>query len=96
MKSNNKKGLVNLTKTASSIIGAALLALTGINANSTVVLQNENLEANTIKIKGVKKIKPMPVLKLNLNNPDDSKFVASHASHRSHRSHWSHRSFSMI
>jgi hypothetical protein len=40
------------------------------------------------------KIKPMPILKLNLQNPDLSKFIAQHDSHSSHDSHNSHDSHS--
>ncbi len=48
-------------------------------------------DSNTSSFKSASK-KPMPVLKLNLNSIEDSKFVASHTSHSSHRSHGSHGS----
>lgn len=92
MESNNSKGLANLAKKAAAVFGAALAALTGVNANATITPENNNFESNTIQVIAIGKIKPMPILKLNLNNPDDSQFVASHTSHRSHSSHSSHRS----
>lgn len=89
---NNKKGLANLTKKAAAVFGAALAALTGVDANATMTPQNDNFESNTIQVKEIGKVKPMPILKLNMDNPDDSQFVASHTSHSSHRSHSSHYS----
>ena len=99
MDSNKKNGLANLTKKAAAVFGAALAALTGVNANATVTPLNDNFETNTIQVKEIGKVKPMPILKLNLDNPDDSQFVASHTSHRSHSSHsshYSHRSGAMF
>jgi hypothetical protein len=93
MDSNNyKKGLANLTKKAAAVFGAALTALIGVDANATITSQNDTFELNTIQVKEISKVKPMPVLKLNMDNPDDSQFVASHNSHRSHSSHRSHYS----
>jgi hypothetical protein len=92
MESNNKKGIANLTKKAATVFGAALSALTGVDANVITTSQNDNFESNTIQFKEIGKVKPMPVLKLNINNLDNSQFVASHTSHRSHSSHRSHRS----
>lgn len=92
MDSTNKKGLANLTKKAASVFGAALAALTGVDANATITPQNDKFESNTIQVKEIGKVKPMPILKLNMDNPDDSQFVASHTSHRSHSSHSSHSS----
>ncbi len=95
---NNKKGLANLTKKAAVVFGAALAALTGVDVNAAVAPQNDNFTSKTIQVKEIGKIKPMPILKLNMENPDDSQFVASHvshsshSSHRSHSSHYSHRS----
>lgn len=89
---NNKKGLANLTRKAAAVFGAALAALTGVNSNATMTLQNDNFESNMIQVKEVGKVKPMPILKLNMDNPDDSQFIASHTSHRSHSSHSSHSS----
>ena len=97
--SNNKKGLTNLTKKAAQVFGAALASLTGVDANATMTSQNDNFESNVIQAKIIGKVKPMPVLKLNMVNPDDSQFIASHTSHRSHsshRSHYSHRSGAMF
>jgi hypothetical protein len=96
---NNKKGLANLTKKAAAVFGAALAALTGVDVNTATTFSNDNFESNTIQVNEIGKVKPMPILKLNLDNPDDSKFVASHTSHRSHsshRSHYSHRSGAMF
>jgi hypothetical protein len=89
---NNKKGLANLTKKAAAVFGAALAALTGVDANAATTFPNDNFESNTIQVKEIGKVKPMPILKLNLDNPDESQFVASHTSHRSHSSHRSHYS----
>jgi len=99
---NNKKGLFNLTKKAAAVFGAALAALTGVDANAGTAFPNDNFESNTIEFKEIGKVKPMPIFKLNLDNPDDSQFVASHtshsshSSHRSHFSHYSHRSGAMF
>jgi hypothetical protein len=89
---NNKKGLANLTKKAAAVFGAALAALTGVDANAPTAFPNDNFESNTIQVKEVGKVKPMPILKLNLANPDASRLVANHTSHYSHSSHSSHRS----
>lgn len=93
-----KKNVLNSKITA--IMGAALAAISGIGNNvhaadnaSGMVSDNNSIEFNA------QKKKPMPVLKLNLQNLADSKFVAnhnSHASHRSHYSHYSHRSGAMF
>lgn len=99
---NNKKGLANLTKKAAAVFGAALAALTGVDANTATSFQNDNFDTNTIQVNEIGKIKPMPIFKLNLDNPDNSQFVASHtshsshSSHRSHFSHYSHRSGAMF
>jgi hypothetical protein len=96
---NKKNGLANLTKKAASVFGAALAALTGIQANASIPAQIDNLENKIIQVKEIGKIKPMPVLKLNSSNPDNAQFVAqhrSHSSHSSHRSHYSHRSGAMF
>ena len=91
-----KKKLSLSAKTA-AIFGAALAAISSTQKMSTTITE-ESFVSNIKDIK-VQSRKPMPVLKLNLNNPDDSKFVAGHVSHASHRSHashsshWSHRSF---
>jgi hypothetical protein len=92
MEKTSKKGFINLTKKATAIFGAALAALNGIDNNSIHSEQSTNQETNTINFKGIGKTKPMPVLKLNFDNPENSQFVASHASHRSHSSHRSHYS----
>ena len=92
MDNNSKKGLVNLTKKATAIFGAALAALNGIENKSIISQPLENAESNNIQFKEIGKSRPMPVLKLNIANLDNSQFVASHASHRSHSSHYSHYS----
>jgi hypothetical protein len=89
---NNKKGLANLTKKAAAVFGAALAALTGVDTNSTMTPQNDNVESNTIQVKEIGKVKPMPILKLNMDNPENSLFVSQHRSHYSHSSHSSHSS----
>lgn len=97
MESNKKNGLLNLTKKATSIFGAALAALTGIQSDSSTVIKYDNLESTTFQVKGLSKFKPMPILKLNSTNLENGVFIAqhsSHASHSSHRSHYSHRSAS--
>ncbi len=99
MENNKKNGLVNLTKKATAIFGAALAALTGVQVNSTTALQPDNLESKTIQVNEMVKVKPMPILKLNMHNPENSQFTASHrshSSHSSHRSHYSHRSGAMF
>jgi hypothetical protein len=91
-----KKKLSLSAKTA-AIFGAALAAISSNQKMSTIITE-DSFETNFKDIK-VQAKKPMPVLKLNLSNPDESTFVASHVSHSSHRSHashrshWSHRSF---
>ncbi len=91
-----KNRILNLTKKATAVFGAALAALTSTSANATLV--NEDvINNNTIQFQAKSTRKPMPVLKLNLNNVEDSQFVAahrSHSSHSSHSSHYSHRSSS--
>ena len=102
MDSNKKVGLANLTKKAAAIFGAAFAALTGVEAINSLSAQVDNLESKAIQIKEIGKAKPMPVLKLNMNNSENSQFVAqhrshsSHSSHSSHRSHYSHRSGAMF
>lgn len=91
---NKKNRILNLTKKATAVFGAALAALTSTSVNATVI-NEEVTNNNTIKIQANSSRKPMPVLKLNLNNVEDSQFVAahrSHSSHSSHSSHYSHRS----
>ena len=96
---SKKNGLANLTKKAAAVFGVALAALTGIQANASTSALTDNSDASTIQNEGVRNIKPMPVLKLNPNNPANSRFIAqheSHSSHSSHSSHYSHRSGSMF
>jgi hypothetical protein len=91
-----KKG-TNLILKASAIAGAALAAIYGVE-NKIETKENFSDDTNSIQVK-VNSKKPMPVLKLNLSNVEDSKFIASHTSHRSHsshRSHYSHRSGAMF
>ena len=92
-----KNGLLNLSKKATAVFGAALAALTSSSANATLVNNEEVNNNNTIQFQAKNNRKPMPVLKLNINNVEDSQFVAahrSHSSHSSHSSHYSHRSSS--
>ena len=76
----------------SSIVGTAIASSNNVeaselNSNNDLLVNNPGNEKFQKYFK-----KPMPVLKINFNNPEDSKFVASHVSHRSHSSHSSHRS----
>ena len=93
MELDKKNGLVNLTKKATSIFGAALAALTGIQADSSTPVLNTQ-ERISFQIRELGKFKPMPVLKLNAKNLYNGVFVAQHSSHASHSSHYSHRSSS--
>lgn len=88
---NKKNGLTNLTEKIATIFGVAFVTLIGVKANSTVT-QIDNLSSKVIETNHFGRVKPMPVLKLNASNPEDSQFVASHASHASHSSHYSHSS----
>lgn len=92
MEKDKKNGLANLTKKAAAIFGAAIVALTGIQANAPDQTQYDNFESNTIQVRKISKAKPMPVLKLNMKNSQNSVMVANHGSHRSHSSHSSHYS----
>jgi hypothetical protein len=89
---NQKNRFLNLTKKASAVFASALAALTSnsVNAevNNEIILQNDN----TINYSTIGPKKPMPVMKLNLNNVENSHFVAAHRSHYSHSSHYSHYS----
>lgn len=102
MENIKKIGLANLTKKAAAIFGSAFAALTGVQSTTSTPAQVDNFESKTFQVKEIGKVKPMPVLKLNPNNPENSQFVAqhrshsSHSSHSSHRSHYSHRSASMF
>lgn len=105
MNIDKKNELANLKKKASAIFGAALAALTGIQANATMPSKFDNLESKIIQFKEIGKVKPMPVLKLNPNNLENSILAgihsshsshSSHRSHNSHRSHYSHRSGAMF
>lgn len=86
-----------LFKKVTSVLGVAIAALTGTQVNAQEMnfddFQMMNDDNDAIQISN-KKSKPMPVLKLNMSNPDDSTFIASHRSHSSHSSHSSHRSHS--
>lgn len=99
MDNKNKKSQINFTKKVTSVLVSALAGLTGVVTMTTATYSDDNFESGANQIKENGKVKPMPVLKLNMDNPDDSKFVASHQSHRSHsshRSHYSHRSGAMF
>jgi hypothetical protein len=80
------------------IVASALAAIEyGDKAVTSVKHQDNQQEEKIVFYKSTKK--PMPVLKMNLFNPENSQFVASHtshASHRSHSSHYSHRSGAMF
>lgn len=91
-KKQNPKGISNLTVKATAIFGAALAAISGIDNGTEISTENQSFEPNTYNIKEYGKPKPMPVLKLNIDNPDKSQFISSHQSHSSHRSHYSHYS----
>ena len=74
-----------------AIIGAALASINnaeGKDLNMSPILVDDS---KTESFDTFSK-KPMPVLKLDINNPENHKFIASHVSHASHRSHSSHRS----
>lgn len=90
MDMKNKKITGNLTKKVSTIFGLAIAALTS-NQAKAIEMPNNDFVPIEIKL-DAQKVKPMPVLKLNLNDLGDSKFIASHSSHSSHRSHSSHSS----
>lgn len=102
MNSNNKNRLANLTKKVTAIFGAAFAALTGFQTTASIPAQGDNLDSKTIQLREIGKVKPMPILKLNPNSPENSQFIAqhrshsSHSSHSSHRSHFSHRSGAMF
>jgi hypothetical protein len=92
MENNKKSGFANLMKKTAAIFGASFTALTGIQTTIALPSQLDNLDDKRIQVKEINKVKPMPVLKLNMHNPENSQFVASHRSHSSHRSHYSHYS----
>lgn len=99
MDKKKKNGLVNLTMKATAIFGAAMAALTGIQPSAPINSEQANLDGRTVQLNEIAKKKPMPLLKLNIHNPENSHFVANHTSHRSHsshRSHYSHRSGAMF
>ena len=87
MDNKNKK---SLSKKLAMVFAASLAALTGTAAN-VANNNSHNTEGKTIELKQSNKVKPMPVLKLNINQ-GQSKFVAQHTSHSSHSSHYSHSS----
>ena len=89
-----------LNSKVAAIMGAALAAISGIHstANASTNETTSSNESNSFEYKAQKR-KPMPVMKLNMQNPEDSRFIAnhnSHSSHRSHYSHYSHRSGAMF
>lgn len=87
-----KYRILNLTKKVTAVFGVALAALTSNTVNATTVNQDVVSDDNIIQFQAKTSKKPMPLMKLNLNNVEKSKFVASHMSHRSHSSHRSHMS----
>jgi hypothetical protein len=102
MKSNKLNRLLDLTKKTTSVFGAAFAALTGLQFSETSLPQHEILDNKSIQVNTFGKVKPMPVLKLNAGNLENSQLIAqhrshsSHSSHRSHSSHYSHRSGAMF
>lgn len=94
-------GLSKLAVKASLVFGSALAALSGGDATTTNLSPTEEANSgNTIEFQAqAAKKKPMPLLRLNLNNPEQSVMIAqhgSHSSHSSHSSHYSHRSGAMF
>lgn len=89
-----KNKIDNLAKQTAKIVGAAMAALTGLEHSDQKPVISGNADSKIIFFKEIGRSKPMPILKLNWSNLDDSQFVASHASHRSHSSHRSHYSHS--
>lgn len=89
---------MSINKKTAAIVGAALAGIAGSNAQASELEAKDLLAPENGQEAEVKKTKPMPVLKINLNS-GDHQFVANHASHRSHsshRSHYSHRSGAMF
>jgi hypothetical protein len=83
--------LSNLARKTAIIFSASLTALLGVS--NKPLDANNNLSEGKQNIKSEKaRVKPMPILKINFNNPSNSQFVAMHQSHRSHSSHYSHYS----
>jgi hypothetical protein len=92
---NKKNGLLDLSKKTASVFAAAFALLTGTEAKaSTNVNNSEDISPRAFNIGEIGKIKTMPILKLNIGNPANSRFVANHESHASHSSHDSHSSHS--
>jgi hypothetical protein len=90
---DTKKGkLTNLAKKATMVFSASLAALTGIASNTLPTQTVDNSDGKIIEQSKANTVKPMTVLKLNVNNPELSKLIASHQSHSSHSSHRSHYS----
>jgi len=90
---NKKNGLSNLAQKAALIFGAAVAALTGVEANSIANSQLLSIEGTTIELQSSRKVKPMPLMKIkSITDMSANQFVASHRSHSSHSSHSSHRS----
>ena len=88
-----KNGLTNLAFRAATIVGAALASLKGGDAKANPVIHNDP-SLNNIEQTKLGRFKPMPVLRLNINNPENSRFISQHDSHYSHSSHDSHSSHS--
>ena len=74
---NNKK--TNLSAKVAAIM-TATLASTLLNNSTTPTTQVDDNIGNRFEITNLSKRKPMPVLKLNVNNPSQSVFVAMHRS----------------
>ncbi|OQP57108.1 hypothetical protein A3860_11120 [Niastella vici] len=90
---NHEKGKSGLTKKIAIIVGAAIAALGVQKTSATALPELPAADGKNIDYaKDAAKPKKMPVLKLNPQNPGQSKFVAQHNSHSSHSSHSSHHS----
>jgi len=83
----------NLTKKIAAVLGSAMAALTGAEANDNMSTSTPVQNDKVIEMQHTSKLKPMPVMKLkSVTNMELNQFVASHGSHRSHSSHSSHSS----
>ena len=94
MENKKTNGLTRLAKKVGAIFGTAIAALTVGNFVATQATPTVDNNHTTDFSKQVSKQKPMPVLKLNVANPEESKLVTQHSSHSSHSSHNSHSSHS--
>jgi hypothetical protein len=88
------KSTKKLSLKVAGIFAAAISSISGNQESSTMENDFNNISSdNTIEYTFSQlKVKPVGVFKLNPNNLDQSRFVASHGSHSSHSSHASHAS----